>query len=257
MKSAIFSGQVSHSRKAPTAHAFRFRIFMMYLDLDELDTIFRGRWLWSTRGPAIARFDRRNHIGDPQEPLAESVRDLVQERTGKRPHGPVRLLTHLSYFGYCFNPISLYYCFDEDDTRVQTIVAEVTNTPWGERQHYVLTDSMNVGDQATRRFQTSKEMHVSPFMGMDISYDWLLTAPTENLVLRIGASTRERKMFSATMILKRTEVSAASLAKVLIIYPFMTAKVTFGIHWQALRLWLKGTPLQPHPDKQKSIEATH
>ena len=256
MKSAIFSGQVSHSRKAPSAHAFRYRIFMMYLDLDETDTVFRGRWLWSTRAPALARFDRRNHLGDPREPLAESVRSLVQERTGVRPKGPIRLLTHLSYFGYCFNPISLYYCFDEHDTRVQTVVAEVTNTPWGERRHYVLADNMNVGNDAARRFRTNKELHVSPFMDMNMRYDWLLTEPGEDLVLRIGASTRGQSLFGATMILKRVEINAASLAKVLIFYPFITAKVTIGIHWQALRLWLKGTPVQAHPKKQESIEAT-
>lgn len=254
MHSSIFSGQVSHSRKTPLGHAFRYRVFMMYLDLDELDTVFSGRWFWSTKRPALARFRREHHFGDPSEPLAKSVRDLVEERTGSRPGGPIRLLTNLSYFGYCLNPISLYYCFDEADTKVTTVVAEVSNTPWGERCCYVLADNMNDGDADTMRFSSGKEMHVSPFMEMDVDYDWLLTAPSDELVVRINNLVEQKPFFNATLILKREEITAGSLAGILIRYPLMTMKVVFAIYWQALRLWLKGVPLHTHPDKNKSIQ---
>jgi DUF1365 family protein len=105
-------------------------MFMMYLDLDELPTLFRGRWFWSVDRPALARFRRSNHLGDPSQKLSDSVRDLVEVKTGHRPEGPVRLLTHLSYFGYCFNPVSFYYCFAADGVTLETIVAEVNNTPF-------------------------------------------------------------------------------------------------------------------------------
>jgi DUF1365 family protein len=147
MHSCIFSGQVKHSRAVPVGHAFQYRVFMMYLDLEELPQVFRGRWFWSATRPALARFRRENYFGDADEPLEKSVRDLVMQRTGRRPTGPIRLLTNLSYFGYCFNPISIYYCFDARDTRVETIVAEVSNTPWGERHCYLLADSANLGDE--------------------------------------------------------------------------------------------------------------
>ncbi|MEI2421818.1 DUF1365 family protein, partial [Arthrospira platensis SPKY2] len=106
---------------------------MVCLDLAELDTVFRGRWLWSTQRPALAWLRREDHLGDPAHSLDESVRRLVAERTGRRPAGPIRLLAHLRYFGHCFNPVSFYYCYDAAGERVETIVAEVNNTPWGER----------------------------------------------------------------------------------------------------------------------------
>ena len=256
MHSSIFSGQVSHSRKTPLGHAFRYRVFMMYLDLAELDTVFEGRWFWSTRRPALARFRRRHHFGDRAEPLDKSVRDLVEARTGSRPAGPVRLLTNLSFFGYCFNPISLYYCFDENDERVTTVVAEVSNTPWGERCCYVLANDINAGKSDTMRFASSKNMHVSPFMDMDVDYDWLLTPPADELVVRINNLAKDKPYFNATMILKREEITPGSLAGILVRYPFMTMKVVFAIYWQALRLWLKGVPLHTHPDKNKSIQVS-
>lgn len=252
MHSAIFSGQVSHSRKGSLKHAFQYPLFMMYLDLGELSRVFDGRWLWSTKRTAVARFKRDNYLGSPSLPLDQCVRDLVEEQTGERPTGPIRLLTHLSYFGYCFNPISIYYCFDRDDETVETIVAEVSNTPWGERHCYVLASGMNRGDGKAKRYVTEKKLHVSPFMAMNMEYDWLLTDPSDELVLRINNRANGETLFNATLILNRDEISGSSLARVLIKYPFMTAKVLAGIHWQALKLWFKGCPVQDHPDKRQS-----
>lgn len=229
---------------------------MMYLDLSELDRVFNGRWFWSTSRFALARFKRENYFGDPSEPLDKSVRDLVKVRTGTRPEGPIRLLTHLSYFGYSFNPISLYYCFDRYDARIETVVAEVRNTPWGERHCYVLADRMNLGDLQTRRFRTEKKLHVSPFMNMNVTYEWLVTEPKDDLVVRINNSVNEERLFNATLILRRQEISGRALAGILVGFPFMTLKVIWGIYWQALMLWLKGCPVQTHPAKQTSLRAS-
>lgn len=253
MHSSIFKGQVKHWRKTPVTHAFEYGVFMMYLDLSELDTVFAGRWFWSTSRPALARFSRANYFGDATESLDTSVRNLVEEKTGSRPAGPVRLLTNLSYFGYCFNPISLYYCFDADDKRLETIVAEVSNTPWGERHCYVLPDDQNTGSEQSRRFRVEKNLHVSPFMGMDMTYSWLITEPAENLLVRIHNHKGDESLFGASLNLAREPITAWSLAGVLIRYPFMTFKVMLGIHWQALKLWVKGCPVQTHPDKKPSI----
>ena len=251
MKSAIYAGQVRHRRMKPVVHEFTYRMFMMYLDLAELPTVFQGRWLWSVQRAALARFRRRDHLGDPAVSLEQSVRDLVGEETGTRPSGPIRLLTQLSYFGYVFNPVSFYYCFNADDTEIETIVAEVNNTPWGERHCYVLPQSRNQGTSAHHRYQPIKEMHVSPFMPMDVEYDWRFNTPQNTLTVQMENAREGKKIFVATIVLEREEISARSLASVLVSFPFMTLKIILAIHWQALKLWLKGTPVQDHPQKNK------
>lgn len=238
----------------PTGHAFVYRLFMMYLDLSELDVVFKHRWFWSTRRFALARFRRENHLGDAAIPLDQAVRDRVEAETGTRPLGPIRLLTNLSYFGYCFNPVSFYYCFDIDDQRLETIVAEVNNTPWGERHCYVLTESMNRGEHKHKRFSPAKRMHVSPFMPMDIDYDWRFSTPSGRLAVYMENARNGRKIFDATLAFKRTEISAGSLARVLVTYPFMTLKIIAAIHWQALRLWLKRVPVYDHPSKKVTTQ---
>ena len=249
MHSAIYHGSLRHRRFAPAAHAFRYRLFFLYLDLAELDAVFAGRWLWSTRRAAIARFDRSDHMGDPAVPLDVAVRDFVEERSGRRPAGPIRLLTHLRYFGHCFNPVSFYYCFDAAGTRVETIIAEVNNTPWGERHCYVLPGSGSPDVPLEAR--TAKAMHVSPFHPMTLDYRWRLTTPGERLSVHMAlhgetAEAGPRACFDATLALRRTAITTAALAGVLVRFPFMTARVIAAIHWQALRLWLKRVKVHDH-----------
>jgi DUF1365 family protein len=253
MNSCIYEGRVRHTRTTPVGHTFDYRLFMMYLDLDELPALFRKRWLWSASRPALARFHRDDHIGDPAEPLSESVRKLVEAETGKRPEGPIRLLTNLAYFGYCFNPVSFYYCFNKDGETVETIVAEVNNTPWGERDTYV-----QVCDDSSKRswrFRPAKKMHVSPFMPMDIDYHWALSRPDEKLSVYMSNSKGGERIFNASMSLQRRVISGSSLARVLLRFPLMTTKIIFAIHWQALKLWVKGVPFLAHPEKQEEVVA--
>ena len=256
MHSALYVGSLSHRRHQPRPHAFRYGLFMVLLDLAELDTVFRGRWFWSTSRRALARFDRRDHFGDPAEPLDVSVRNLVAQQAGRRPEGPVRLLTHLRYFGYAFNPVSFFYCFDAAGAQVQAIVAEVTNTPWGERHCYVLVPSAD-GDwlQAT----STKAMHVSPFHPMDLRYDWRFGRSLEPLRVAMALHRSDAAggppVFHALLALRRVPVTGAALAGVLLRFPFMTAKVIAAIHWQALRLWLKRVPVFTHPARRQPTES--
>lgn len=256
MHSCLYHGQVRHRRFTPVPHAFSYRLFLMYLDLDELPTVFDGRWLWSSDRFALAQFRRTDHLGDPRVPLDQAVRDLVVQRTGQRVYGPIRLLTHLRYFGYCFNPVSFYFCYDAADTQVETIVAEVNNTPWGEQHCYVLDETHNEAHDNKKRYRFSKNFHVSPFMEMDLEYDWRFCEPSQRLVIHMDNLKAGHKFFDATMTLARREISGRALAWALARYPFMTTKVIAAIHFQALRLWLKKTPVYDHPATKPTATGT-
>src|SRR5262245_1247114 len=249
MESCLYLGSVRHRRFEPTDNRFAYRIFMTYLDLAEVPELFDRYLFWSARRAAPAWFRRADFHGDAAQPLDDAVRDLVASRTGARPTGPIRLLPHLRYFGYSFNPVTFYYCFEPSGTRVETIVAEITNTPWKERHAYVLPTESSVGSGAAWRFRFEKQFHVSPFMPMDMRYDWRFSAPAEGLHVHMENWRDGHSSFDATLNLRREEISGASLARALVHFPLVTAQVTTLIHWQALRLWLKRTPLHTHPKK--------
>lgn len=245
MHSCLYQGSVQHRRFEPAPHAFRYGLFMLYLDLAELPRVFDGYWLWSTRRAAPARFKRSDYHGDSAQTLDAAVRATVARETGTAPRGPIRLLTHLRYFGYVFNPVSFYYCFDAADTRVETIVAEITNTPWKERHAYVLPAGHTHDD--VMQFEFGKQFHVSPFWPMDMRYEWRLTTPRERLLVHMKNLRDGRRAFDATLTLQRREISSTTLATALLRFPAMTAQVIAGIHWQALRLWMRRTPFFEHP----------
>jgi DUF1365 family protein len=244
MNSCLYVGHVRHRRFFPRRHQFRYDLFMVYLDLAELETVFKHRWLWSTRRPALAWFRRQDHLGDPGVPLDTCVRDLAEQRTGRRPQGPIRLLTHLRYFGYCMNPISVYYCFAPDGEQLDLLVAEVHNTPWGERIGYVLDVAGQTGSQ---RAEFEKAMHVSPFMPMDLRYGWHSTAPGPHLAVHLNVFKGQSRLLDATLSLRRRPLDGWSMAGMLARFPLMTLKIVAAIYWEALRLLWKRLPIFPRP----------
>jgi DUF1365 family protein len=242
MKSAIYEGCLRHRRFLPNAHRFTYPVFMMYVDLDEIEELLSLTPLWSQKAFRPARFQRSDFLGDSAVPLKQAVCDRIFEETGLRHEGSVRLLANWRYFGFNMNPIACYYCFDPDES-LRFIVAEVTNTPWGERQSYVLEC-----DPAQRFLRTrfQKQMHVSPFNPMDMVYRWCSNQPDKLLTLNLETEKDRVIHVDATMVLKRREISAGSLNRIMLKFPWMTGKVAFSIYWQALKLWIKRNPVYDH-----------
>lgn len=250
MHSAIYHGWLRHRRFAPSLHHFRYRVFMMYLDLAELDQVLAMSPFWSRGSFFPARFQRSDFLGDPAVPLDQAVRQRIAEERGVAPTGPVRMLANLRYFGVNKNPIACYYCFDQNE-QLRHIVAEVNNLPWDDRHSYVLDCDPN---RNLQRIHFDKRMHVSPFNPMDMSYHWRSNTPGQRLALHIETSRAGDVELDATLSLERREITSGSLAAVLWQYPWLTAKVVAAIYWQAARLWLKKVPIYDYPHSAEKVK---
>ena len=249
MKSALYEGRVRHRRFTPVTHEFEYRIFYAYLDLAEFPEALDRLPGWSARRPAIARFAREDHLGDPEIPLDVSIRDLVQEQCGTRPSGPIRVLALPRTLGVAFNPVSFFYCFADDESLTH-IVAEVDNTPWGERHCYAVDVARDdFGTGRAMRFRVPKVFHVSPFHPMSQEYEWRFTKPGDSLVVHMENWEEGAVRGDATLTLRRKELSRANATRALIRHPAMAMTVLAGIYAQAARLWLKGAPYHPHPKR--------
>jgi DUF1365 family protein len=239
MESALYEGSLRHRRVGPVPHEFEYPVTLAWLDLSEIDRVFRGRWFWS--------FRRSDYLGDPSIPLDQAVRAHVRRELDIECTGPIRLLTQLRTFGRYFNPVSFYYCYDAHGHAVEAVVAEITNTPWGERHAYALRRPP--GEKL--RFRFDKRFHVSPFMPMDQAYDWRFSEPGPRLMVHMANLRSGERVFDATLRLRRRELDSWSVAASLARYPFASLRVLAAIYWQALRLWAKGTPFHPHPQTLK------
>ena len=240
LEPAIYRGTITHRRFIPIPHAFTYPLFMVLLDLDRIGETMAisrlssyNRWNW-------ASFDDRDHFGDPRVPLSDRLRADAAANGVEMPDGRVFLLTHLRYLGYAFNPVSFYYCYDRDGS-LKVILAEVSNT-FGGTQNYWLSDKVALPSRTGRRYLRHKAMYVSPFMSLDQEYSFTFTEPGPRLAAHMTVAEDGRTCFDATLTLTKTPWSRAALRRVLIAHPLMTAKVIGAIHWQALRLYLRGVP---------------
>lgn len=234
----IFVGTLRHRRHGPVEHAFTYPVFMTLLDVDRIPELMRvsrltscNRWNWAT-------FDDRDHLGDPSRPLRERLAVAASGAGIDLPRGPVFLLTHLRYLGYCFNPVSFFY-FCDTGAAVRLVLAEVNNT-FGGSHAYWLTPA---GRTSTFRSSARKSLYVSPFLPVDLAYEFALTAPGERLVVHMNALHSNARLFDATLSLERRPWTAAAIRRQLFRQPAMTASVIAAIHWQALKLWWKGVPV--------------
>jgi DUF1365 family protein len=241
--SAVYEGRIHHRRFGAREHAFDYPVVFLLLDLDELASAFAAHPLFAPRPRAPIGFDRRDHLYAPAEPLAEEARSLVAAELGRRPEGAVRLLTMPRSFGFGYNPVSFHFLSDADDETV-ALMAEVTNTPWGERTHYVLEREPGAERIEGR---SAKRMHVSPFMPMEQAYEWSATVPGERLEIGIANEQGGERVFAARLALKRRGLERAALSRVMLRYPPQTLATLARIYWNAARLRLRGLRPFPHP----------
>ena len=244
LHSALYHGSIGHRRFAPRAHAFTYRIGMLYLDLDEQDALFALSPLAGRGRFAPFGFRETDYLPDATrsgQSLRDAVRERLQEALGRRIDGPIRLLTQPRSWGFAFNPASFFYCFDHEE-KLQAILCEVSNTPWGESYHYV----MPVSGPGRQQFAVAKGFHVSPFLPRDLEHHMSFSQPDERLGIHIEDRQGDLRLFDASLSLQRQPLTRGNLHRHLLAFPWMTVKTALSIYWQALRLLLKRMPLFNH-----------
>ncbi len=247
MESGLYVGKLRHRRFSPKKHEFEYPVFLSLLDIDEIPRSMQRSRLCGYERWNVLSYCERDHFGDPSKSLRERLEENARERGITVPDGKIFLLTHLRYFGYVFNPVSFFYFYDRVG-ELRQMMAEVNNT-FGESHNYWLTPQNECVAAASRRYKSEKRMHVSPFMSMNLEYDWIFTEPGEELVAHMNTVQDGKPFFDATLQLARREWTSAEIRRVVATYPFMTARVIGAIHWQALKLWFKRVPVFTHPAK--------
>jgi uncharacterized protein len=242
--SALYEGTVCHRRLTPAARSFTPRLFFAYLDVDALPGLLDRLVLWSGRHPAPLWFRPRDYLDGTDRPLGPRVRDLVEAHLGRRPQGAIDLLSQVRTFGWLFNPLTVYYCWDRDRRRLDALVLEVTNTPWGQRHCYVIE-----AREGTRTATTPKVLHVSPFLPADLDYQVTWTIPAEQLDLRIDASRRKDLLFTAHLRLRRRPLNGRTALTLPARYPMQPLRVSARIYAEALRLTASGVGRHPHTER--------
>lgn len=243
LRSCIQCGRIMHRRHKPSTHGFVYPIFMSLLDTREIEKLFKRSKLWSINRFNLVSFYRKDYISGG-DTIESAVQKKIYDSTGKRFGGQIFILTHMRYLGFCFNPVTFYFCYENDDIQPQYIIAEINNTPWNERHCYVLENSKYRKDQS---FKFGKEFHVSPFMSMDLDYHWRFDLEQERLNIRMELFDGDELCFEAGLDLEALPFNASQMYRVPLRYPFMTLSVVFRIYWQAFQLWVKRTPFHAHP----------
>lgn len=245
LNSALYTGEIEHRRLFPIRNIFSYGVCYYFLDLKEVPSLFSIPFVFSHNRPGILSFWDKDYLS------TESIRALIKDQTQQISTGPIRLLTNISYFGFCFNPVSFYYCYNDNGTTLEYIISEITNTPWGEKHSQVFTCANN--DKNT--FQFLKNFHVSPFMPMKIDYTWIFKRPDDQLyVLMQNRNQGETPLlFDSTLKLKRKTFTLKNVISIFVRFPFVTFKTMLAIYFQALKLYLKKVPFYSHPSKEEVL----
>jgi DUF1365 family protein len=240
MKQGIYQGLITHNRTSPSKNKFSYRYAMLFLDLDKIKETFDHSWLWSLDRYNLGSFFQKDYFRKTKNLKADLIHHLEKEKiTGI---DQIFILTTPRFFGFCYNPVSFYYCFKSG--QLITIISDIHNTPWNERFAYTHVCKSNTG---THGFKFHKQFHVSPFMPMNIDYDWKFTSPSDVIVISMDNNYDDHKIFNATLKLKRKAITGIRLNILLLTYPLSPINTIIKIYWNALKLWVKRTPFYSHP----------
>ncbi len=253
MQSAIAEGRVLHRRHLPRPHRLQYRQWMVLQDLDAVPAELAQPSLWRRFSRAGLRLRRSDYLQPHHMPQSAAVRQLVAEHTGQPPEGKIFLLGHLRQWGYCFNPVVFYFCHNQAG-QLQAIVAEITNTPWAERHQYILPVKPGEYDSKSYNFRFSKDFHVSPFLPMELDYEWTFTFYRSRIGIFMAVNRAQQRMFDASLGLRLKPYR--QLAQSPWKHPLQCQRVSFGIYWHALLLWLKKLRVFPHPERSKAATDT-
>ncbi|EMR12587.1 hypothetical protein MPL1_09552 [Methylophaga lonarensis MPL] len=245
----IYQGTVWHQRFQPKVHGFEYPLAMLLFDVDQLEAIFRkSRW-WSINRFNLIGFVRDDYIGDASLSIKQAVAERIWQSCQQRFSGSVKILTHPRYAGFVFNPVSFYFCYEQQ--QLKFIVAEINNTPWNERFSYVLPVQDGSEEQL---FEFDKQFHVSPFMPMQLRYRWRFRMQPQHLDIHMTLFKDQQKQFEAAMKGSAQAFTQQSMRRLPWQYPLQTLRVVMRIYWHALRLKLKGVPFYNHPGKSNSTD---
>lgn len=247
----LYCGKVMHQRLKPFGHRFSYSVFSLLVDIDRLDELDETSRLLAVNGPGILSFHERDHVEHQGENLRQFADRLLAGAGLVQPAARVLLLAYPRMFGYVFNPISTYFAYDASGTPVAIIYA-VRNT-FGERHSYVAPVLPGESSPAGIRQSRAKRFHVSPFMEMGLRYHFRVLPPGRAVRLRIHETADNAPLFAATFNAEARAITTANLAGCLLRFPFMTIKVIAGIHWEALKLWMKGARFHSSPPPPATV----
>lgn len=241
---AIYKGTISHTRFVPKKHTFNYKVNMLYIDLDKISESFAKNWFWSANKFNLASFKRSDFFGDTKKSIKNSINELLFETLKYKHVGKIFLLTNIRYFGYCFNPVSFYYCEDSKGKLI-AIVSHITNTPWDEKYAYV-NDCRDI-PSSSKHFEFDKAFHVSPFMPMNMKYKWIFSTPKDFLFVSMDNIKKDTLCFNATLKLTKKAWTPQALNRILFLSLPFSIKTIFLIYWNALVLAIKRVKFYPHP----------
>lgn len=239
LESGIYTGKVFHQRSEPTLHKFDYKIYLFWLKLSELDSLaqYVAGFSQDKRGFSAVNFCRKDYLGDQKMALEYSVLSKMNDLSDTVLDGDIFMLGQVRTFGLYFSPVNFYYLRNADGLYTH-MLAEVSNTPWNKRHHY-LVDLQNQQD-------CEKAFFVSPFNPMDMQYKWQVQQPGDTLKLHLSCY-KDTKHFEAAIDMQLKPLNSATLRSSLFSIPSMTIKTMFGIYWQAVKLFFKRVPIYTHP----------